>query len=138
MIDTLDPQVNIFDPEINVNALGQAIDSTWGRTSTPKTASYSVKFTITGGCLQASYAAIVNFATEREMIEMKRRYHEECRSVIDGLLKQIAKTYKELCDKSLKMKERTRSDSVEVISNSVNNPKRTAYYRCKVLYDLAG
>lgn len=138
MIDTLDPSVNVFDPEIDIVSLGQAIDTTWGRTSTPRTASYSVKFSIVGGCLQASYAAVVNFSSEREMIEMKRRYAQESISITDAVIKQIAKTYKDLCGKTVKIKERSRTDSVEIISNSVNNPKRTAYYRCKVLYDLAG
>jgi hypothetical protein len=138
MKDTLDPNVNVFDPEIDVNALGQALDSSWGRTTTPRTSQYSVKFSLTGGCLQASYAAIVNFASEREMIMMKRRYEEEARSVIESIAKNISKTYKEICGKSLKLKSRLHNDSVEVISNSSNNPKRTAYYRSKCLFDMVG
>ena len=56
--------------KINYNALGQALDTSWGRTSTPKTASYSVKFSLAGDILIASYQAVVNFATEKEMILM--------------------------------------------------------------------
>lgn len=138
MIDELDSKVNVFDPEIDVNALGQAIDSTWGRTSTPRAASYSVKFNIVGGFLQASYAAIVNFASEREMIMMKRRYAEEAQSVIKDLVTEIKKTYKDLCGKTLKVKESKSSDSVEVISNSFHSLKRTAYYRRKVQFDISG
>ena len=59
--------------EIDYNALAQAIDTTWGRSSTPKTASYSIKLSLQGSdTLLASYAALVNFGTEHQMIEMKR------------------------------------------------------------------
>jgi hypothetical protein len=138
MIDTLDPNVNVFDPQVDVNALGQAIDSTWGRTSTPLTAQYSIKFNLVGGCLNSSYTAIVNFSNENEMVMMKRRYSEEAQRVVEQLIKQIKGNYKDLCGKTLKIKARNYTDSVEVISNSSNNPKRTAYYRSKCLFDLAG
>jgi hypothetical protein len=138
MIDKLDSNVNVFDPSIDVNALGQAIDTTWGRTSTPRAASYSVKFSIVGGFLQASYAAIVNFASEREMIMMKRRYAEESDSILKNLLSEIKKNYKDLSGKTLKIKEAKRSDSVEVISNSFHSLKRTAYYRCLFQFEISG
>jgi hypothetical protein len=138
MIDELDSRVNVFDPEIDINALGQAIDTTWGRTSTPRASSYSVKFSIVGGFLQASYAAIVNFSTEREMIMMKRRYAEEAQSIVNSLVSEIKKTYKDLSGKTLKVKEVNSSDSVEVFSNSFHSLKRTAYYRRKSQFEISG
>lgn len=126
-----------FDSKVDINALGQAIDTTWGRSSTPKTASYSVKMTLVGDCIQVSYAAIVNFATERAMIEVKRAYADECKAVIKAHLDGAKKSYKELCGKTLKLKEVGSSDSLEIIANSSNNPKRTAYFRCKALYQVA-
>jgi hypothetical protein len=52
--------------DIDYNALGQAIDTTWGRSSTPKTSSYSVKLSILGpDRLLAAYAAIVNVGVPR-------------------------------------------------------------------------
>lgn len=136
MIKPIDFDVSTFDPNIDVNALGQAIDSTWGRSSTPRTSSYSVKFTVVGGLLQASYAVVVNFATEYDMIVMKRNYAHESGSVIDKALEEVKKAYKELTGKSLKVKELSSSDSVEIISNSFSNPKRTAYYRRRALFNV--
>ena len=124
------------DSNINISALGQAIDTTWGRSSTPKTASFSVKFTLSGSRLNASYAAIVNFGTEKEMILMKRRYEEESKSVIDEVLKSIKSTYKQLCGSTFKTKESQATDSVEIIGHGVHNPKRTAYYRKKVVFEI--
>lgn len=135
--NTYEYSAQTISPKVDINALGQAIDTTWGRTSTPKTASYSVKMSLVGDCIQVSYAAIVNFATEREMIEMRRRYSDECRSVIDAHVKGVKVAYKDLSGKSLKLKDIGRSDSLEIISNSANNPKRTGYFRCKAMFQIA-
>jgi hypothetical protein len=123
--------------DIDYNALGQAIDTTWGRSSTPKTSSYSVKLTLLGpDRLLASYAAIVNFATERQMIDQKRLYAEESESVTAGVLKAIKSNYKELAGESLSAKELSSIDSIEIINVNVHNPRRTAYYRRKTIFEI--
>lgn len=123
--------------DIDYNALGQALDTTWGRSSTPKTASYSVKLTMLGpDRLLASYAAVVNFGTERQMIDMKRRYSEESESVTAEVLKGIKANYKELCGESLSAKELDSTDSLEIINYNVSNPRRTAYYRRKTVFEI--
>lgn len=124
--------------KINLNALGQAIDTSWGRSSTPKTASYSVKVTLLGeGRLKASYAAIVNFGTERQMIEMKRRYSEESESIINEVLKAVKASYKSITGAGLSLKEETTTDNLEIISTNFHNPKRTAYYRRHTVFEVA-
>lgn len=125
--------------KINYSALGQALDTTWGRTSTPKTASYSVKFTLAGDILTASYQAVVNFASEKEMIVMKRMYDEESLKVINMMLKNVKSVYKNLSKETLftKEKEYSTSTSVEIIGLNVHNPKRTAYFRKKMAFEIA-
>jgi hypothetical protein len=134
--------------DIDYNKLGQAIDTTWGRSSTPKTASYSVKFTLSSATtmdgekdgspiLTASYAAIVNFGTEKEMALMKMMYDKESIDVINAVLKNIKSVYSELSGKTLKTKEHSTNDSLEIIGFAVHNPKRTAYYRRKTTFEIA-
>lgn len=123
--------------DIDYNALGQAIDTTWGRSSTPRTASYSVKLTMLGpDRLMASYAAVVNFGTERQMIEMKRRYSEESESITSEVIKTVKSNYKELAGESLAAKELSSVDSIEIINYNVHNPRRTAYYRRKTVFEI--
>ena len=123
---------------IDINALGQAIDTTWGRSSTPKTASYSVKFSFLGGDrLLASYQVITNFVSEKEMIHMKRGCEEESKDVIKAHVDMVKKTYKELTGDSISLKEDSSTDSLEIIGFNVHNPKRTAYYRRKTVFELA-
>ena len=123
--------------DIDYNALGQAIDTTWGRSSTPQTASYSVKLSMHGpDQLLASYAAIVNFGTEKQMIDMKRTYADESKSVTAEVLKAIKKNYKQLCGESLSAKEMSSVDNLEIIGFNVHNPRRTAYYRRKTVFEI--
>ncbi len=123
--------------DIDYNALGQALDTTWGRSSTPKTASYSVKFTMLGpDRLLASYTAVVNFATEKQMIEMKRRYSEESEAIIAESIKVVKSNYKELAESSLTTKVVSTSDNLEIIGMNVHNPRRTAYYRRKTVFEV--
>ena len=123
---------------IDINALGQAMDSTWGRSSTPKTASYSVKFTFAGqNRILASYKVIINFVSEKEMILMKRGCQEESQSVIDACVKSLKDSYKSLTGDNVTFKEQSSSDSLEIIGFNVHNPKRTAYYRKQVFFEIA-
>ena len=127
------------DKQINYNALAQAIDETWGRSSTPKTASYSVKVSLAGSDrLKLSYAAIVNFATEKQMILMKRRYASEADSVVAATIKRIKSLYKEITGESLTMSvvKDSQSDSIEVININIHNVNRTAYYRRTCFVEL--
>lgn len=123
--------------DIDYNALGQSLDTSWGRSSTPKTASYSVKVTMLGpDRILASYAAVVNFGTEKQMIEMKRRYEDESKSVTDAIIKQIKSSYKSLASESLTVKELSAVESLEIIGFNVHNPRRTAYYRRKTVFEV--
>lgn len=124
-------------PNIDYNALGQALDTTWGRSSTPKTASYSIKFTLSGNVLVASYAAIVNFGTEKEMILMKQNYAEESMAAIRSSLKNVKDVYKDITGSTFSTKEQSSTDSLEIIGFAVHNPKRTAYYRRKTAFEIA-
>lgn len=122
---------------IDYNALGQAIDTTWGRSSTPQTASYSVKFSMMGERLVVTYQVVVNFASEKEMILMKRACKEEADRVVKAHLNTVKSTYKDLCGATLKTKMTESIDSLEIINFNVHNPKRTAYFRQKVVLEIA-
>jgi len=124
-------------PNIDYNALGQALDTSWGRSSTPKTSSYSVKFTLAGDVLTASYQAVVNFATEKEMIIMKRLYEEESIEITNAVLKSVKSVYKDISGNSLSTKEASSSTSIEIINFNIHNPKRTAYFRRKTAFEIA-
>lgn len=123
--------------DIDYNALGQVCDTTWGRSSTPQTASYSVKLSVlSAGRLMASYAVVVNFGTERQMIDCKRAQVTESESVVNEVMKHVKAGYKDLTGSALKVKEHSTVDSLEIINMNVHNAKRTAYYRRKTVFEI--
>lgn len=123
--------------DIDFNALAQSMDTTWGRSSTPKTASYSVKLSLLGpDRLLASYAVVVNFGTERRMIDCKRAQVTESEAVIKEVMKQIKASYKDITGSALSVKEDSSVDSLEIINMNVHNAKRTAYYRRKTVFEI--
>lgn len=125
------------DKKIDLSALAQAIDTTWGRSSTPRVATNSVKLTIAGTRLIATYQAIVNMGTEHERVTMRRRYSDESISAIAAVLKRVKADYRELAGTALSMKEASSRDSLEIVGASPHNPRRTALYRRHTILDLS-
>ena len=68
---------------------------------------------------------------------MKRSCSEESLDVIDAYVKSLKETYKELTGDSITLKEENSTDSLEIIGFNVHNPKRTAYYRRKTVFEIA-
>jgi hypothetical protein len=123
--------------DLDYNALGQAIDTSWGRSSSPIVNSFSVKMRMVGpDMLSVSYQTIVNFASERQMLQVKLREAELSSTNVKSVLDAVKSTYKDLTSKSLKMKEVSSGDSVEIVGFGVHNPKRTAIYRKQIVIEL--
>lgn len=124
-------------PELDYNALGQAIDTSWGRSAAPIVNSFSVKMKMIGpDMLSVSYQTIVNFASERQMLQVKLREAELSAQNIKSVVDAVKNSYKETTDKSLKLKEVSSADSVEIVGFGIHNPKRTAIYRKQVVFEL--
>lgn len=126
--------------DIDYNALGQSIDTTFGRSSTSGTATMSVKTSIVNESqLRVNFVTIVNFMNHKEMGALKQRYGEDATSYIKETLKCIKKCYKDLTGKSITITESDSrvEDDIEVINLGVHNPKRTAYYRRIAYYDIS-
>lgn len=124
-------------PELDYNALGQAIDTSWGRSASPIVNSFSVKMRMIGpDMLSVSYQTIVNFASERQMLQVKLREAELSSQNIKSVLDAVKSSYKESTSKALKMKEVSSGDSVEIVGFGIHNPKRTAIYRKQVVFEL--
>lgn len=124
--------------DVDWNALGQAIDTTFGRSSTTKSSSYSIKMSFkNGNQLLVSYTAVVNFGSENEKLHMKRRFEEESLAVVNDALKKVKKEYKDLAEKSVSLKEVGSDTAIELINVSPFSPRKTAYYRRKTLFDIS-
>lgn len=125
---------------LDVYALGQAIDTTWGRSSTPKSSSYSVKMTLSGDdTIVFMYTTIVKFTNQCDMILLKRAYAEEADKATNLSIKRVKDIYNELTGKSVTLKaiKDSVNDSLEVIAYNAYAPSRSALFRRKVLVQVA-
>lgn len=129
------------------NALGQAIDTTWGRSSTkhsPDNAAMSVKAHLLGGDLEGdaaqiilTYTAIISFGSVDEREREMDRYRGEADTVLNAALKRIKADFKDLAGRTLKSKEIEQDEDWELLTLGQFSGRRDAYYRKKAVIEVS-
>jgi hypothetical protein len=125
--------------KVDLNALGRAIDTTWGVSSTPVMHTRSIKFTLQGNILTARYSTIVNFEDRGEMISVKQNNSREAIELLAKAIASVKRIYKEESGGlNLKIKEipDSSSEEMEIIGHGVHNPKRTSYFTRRTRYEI--
>ena len=124
---------------VDFSALAQVLDSSFGRSSTPHAANFSVKFKFAGGeTLVATYTSVLNFGLENEAIVAKRREADNAGVIIKKYVEVAKKQYKEATGKTLKLKDAGDPvDSLDIVGhNGHHNPKRTARFHRVVVMEI--
>ena len=131
------------EKNIDLNALGQALDTTFTRSSAssgPVLNTYSVKAGFAPGeklRVKIVYTCAVNMVKDRDIRESKSRYEQEGDAYIEAAAKQIAKEYKENVDSgSLRLSRSDVGTSIEIVDLNVHNNKRTALFRRIAYFDV--
>lgn len=122
----------------HVNILGQILDTTFGRSSTAKSPTFSIKTTMSGDRINVTYTTIVNLVTDRVMREQVREEERISEKLIGDFMNEVKKEFKKVAGSSLKLKKGDSTDEIELISMSSYSPKRTAYYRRRAVYTVNG
>lgn len=113
-----------------VRALGQVLDTTFGRSSTTDSATASFKTKLQGEMLTVTYATIRKFASEQDQWEQSKDFEKESAKLTDDFMKNTKKDFKEASGSALKVKEQSSTTDFEVIGVQGHiNPARTVY--CK-------
>lgn len=123
---------------IDVDALGQATDTTFGRSSTVASATFSVKAKhISEKLLRVDYVCVITYAADRPLSEAKKKYDDESDSAINSTMKKIREEYKRISGKALKAKQvGDPNTNIEAVSISAFSPIRRGYYRRSVAFEL--
>jgi len=111
-----------------VNILGQVFNHTFGYSSD----TMKVTSSLHGDSLVLKYIAIIQFASEESMQKQKSQFEKEANDALANALKQMKQEFKEKAERSIKVTEDSRDDSVELISVSAHSPRKLAYYRMNV------
>lgn len=130
------------DKNIDLNALGQVMDTSFTRSSAssgPVLNVRSVKASFVPGeklKVKVMYSCIVNMVRTRDIAESKALYEKEGDSYIDAASKQIVKEYKEIAEGSIKLKRVDVGTSLEVVDLNVHNQKRSVLFRRIAFFEV--
>lgn len=119
-----------------INILGQILNDTYGASSTVVSPTFSIKHSMQGDVITFTYTTICNIVMGINPHDQVRSQAEESTVKISDKVKAVEKMFKEVSGRKLGLKEVGSDDSVEMISMSPHNPKRTAYYRRKTTYKI--
>ncbi len=120
-----------------INILGQIFDTTWGNSSTVSSPSRSIKASLSGNVLTVSYSTLCHLANDRNLRQQVRGHEEESMKICDEYMRGVRRDFKANAQRALKVKQLDTDDSVEIISASPYAPRRTAYYRRVVSFEIA-
>jgi hypothetical protein len=135
----------------DVNAIGQLIDTTFGYSSTgektyqvPAGRSITSKLTGESGKEQlvVKFVTVVTIGgSERALIDaaspQKRELDRESIKLCGAYIDNLRKAFKDGTGKSLKTKQTSSVESVELLNYSNYSPVRQAYYRRNTVYDVS-
>ncbi len=134
----------------DVNVLGQLIDTSFGYSSTGEEkyqvpAGRSIKSHISGETgedrLIVKFTTVVNLhGHERQMLDANHpgasRVKEESLKLTKDYVAALKKEFKEATGKTLRLKENSTSDSVELVNYNIFSPNRTVYYRRNSIFSI--
>jgi hypothetical protein len=121
-----------------VNILGQILDTTFGKSSTAKSPSFSIKTKMSGDNIHVTYTTIVNLVTDRVMRDQVKEEERVSEKLIGDFIDEVKKEFRRVAGSTLKLKKGDSTDEIELISMSPYNPKRTAYYRRRAVFTVNG
>lgn len=111
-----------------IYALGQITQKGWGVSSMPN----SVTCSMHGDILTLKYLTVVHFAADSALRAQVERVNYESIEILTKCVADMKKQFKEATGRSLKLKETSNKDSMEVIASTNLSPRRVSYYRRQV------
>jgi hypothetical protein len=112
----------------DLNALAQITQKGWGVSSMPN----SVTCSMAGDTLTLKFMTVVHFAAESSLRDQSDRISRESIEILSKCVADLKVKFKEATGSSIKLKEMSNKDSLEVIVATNNSARRVAYYRRQV------
>jgi hypothetical protein len=123
---------------VEINSLGQILNDTWGQSTFGdfRTPTMSIRTSLSGDILSCTYTTVIHLASERNLRDQVKVFEDESTKFINEYMKSLKKEFKESAGRTLKAKELNSTDSVELITTSPYTPRKTAYYRRFVSFQV--
>lgn len=110
-----------------VNHLGDILNNTWGSSNYSDGRSISGK--MKDDVLSLTFHTIVHFASETALREQTKSLSDESNQILASKVSEVKSKFKNLSGSALKLKEMSDNDTLELISSTVNSPRKIALYR---------
>ncbi len=135
----------------DINAIGQLVDTSFGYSATGEKryqvpAGRSIKCNLSGESgkdqLVVKFVTIVTLREpERNLMNPQnpigKEVERESMVLTKNYIDNLKKSYKDSMGKSLKLKEASSTDSIELINYNTFSPVRQVYYRRNTVYDVS-
>jgi len=120
----------------DINALGQAMDTSWGKTANISP-TISVKSKFYGeGHIEVTYTTLVSFSDPSFMNRNKHNLEEEAAKTIKAYMKYLKREFKEVAGRELNESEKVSQNNVELTYYNTLSPLRRAYFRRKTIFEV--
>ncbi len=116
-----------------IRALGEALNSTWGRSSD----NLKITHSLAGDRLDVTMQSIMHFAGERSLQPQVVNQRLIANDIFTDALKKVKAEFKDATGRALTLKEISRDDDVELIQATSNSPRKIAYYRCLLRLEIS-
>tara|TARA_R110002060_G_scaffold25137_5_gene34282 strand:+ start:5840 stop:6226 length:387 start_codon:yes stop_codon:yes gene_type:complete len=110
----------------DVNVLGNLLNSTFGKGSSGPT---NIMGSMQGDTMTLKFSSIVHFASETSMRSQMDTISHESISRMKNKISEIKKAFRDATGESLKLKEISNRDDLELIQATSNSPRKIACYR---------
>jgi hypothetical protein len=120
----------------DINALGNVIDTTFGRSSSYSGQS-SVKCSLAGDVLTVNYVCVVTLVSEIPARDQVSTHKSAAQKIVNEYMKKIKSEFKDISGHALKTKEISSGDSIEILNASPYVLKRNAYYRFNATFSVS-
>lgn len=116
-----------------IRALAQATETSWGYSSSDR----KLTAKLNGDVLELQLMTIVHFASELALSQQLPAQRDYANELFKSELSRIKEEFKGSVDRALVTKEISRDDDVELISATSNSPRKIAYYRSNVKFQVS-
>ncbi|MBK23589.1 MAG: hypothetical protein CME70_06240 [Halobacteriovorax sp.] len=110
-----------------INQLGDIVNHTWGKSAEVNGRSVTCK--LKDDIVSFRFQTIVHFASEIALREQVKALIDESMQILNDAVGDVKSQFKDRTGNTLKTSELSNRDNVELISATVNSPRKVAYYR---------
>lgn len=119
-----------------LNILGNIINYSFGSSST-KDAGYGITTTLGGNLLTLKYATVVHFNSSDGLATQKKEHERQSNEMLNKKLAEVKADFREQAGRTIKLKEVSNKDDVELISATAYSERKIAYYRRAIVFEIS-